>query len=792
MLKNYFTTAWRSIWKNKTTSFINIAGLSVGMTAAVLILLWVQNETSYDNYKDRGRIYRLTTRIPDMGWVWETTPLLLADAIKKEIPGVEKTTRIYTSGLPVFSIKGQEFYARNCAYVDNDWFSVFNERFIEGNAAGFNENPFSVILSDAEAKKYFGSSSSALGQTIRIDTADYIVRAVVADAPINSSFQYGVFMPINALLTNPQLRANDEQWNNANYITFIKIIPGNTTEAITKQINQLLKKKSNDAAAAPVGMIALADMHFETEIQNSAFPHGNKKTVYIFSFLGFLLLLIACINYVNLSTAKASLRAKEVSIRKISGANRLHLFFQFIAESLLISLLALVTTVLLAQICLPFFNQLTDQNFSLSLSSVSLWKVLGLTLATAVLLNSIYPALVLSSFKPLNVFRGNSILKVKDISFRKALVVLQFTISVMLITCTIVIYRQLQFIQHENPGYNRSQVMSFYLPPTVHRESRSSAILAIKEALLSQSSIENVAVASQPIFNIGSMCSECADWPGHDTSYKPKIAQLSADASFLATLQLQMKEGRWFRDGDGVDRKSFILNETAVKDFHLAVPATGQPFIFKGDTGQIIGVVKDFVYKSMHQKTGPLVVFNNPNWRNQFIVRIKAKNTAAALAGIETAWKKFLPGNPFEYNFMDDSFSTLYKKDQQTSLLILVFAVIAIVISAMGLFSLAAFAATQRTKEIGIRKVLGASVAGITALLSKEFVQLVCLAILLATPLAAWLMQQWLQDFAYRVELSWWMFTAAGLCALFIALFTISFQAIKAAKANPAKSLRTE
>ncbi len=741
MLKNYFITAWRSICKNKSTSFINIAGLSVGMTAAVLILLWVQNENSFDNYTDRDSIYRLTTSVPGTGWVWETTPLLLADAIKKEVPGIEKATRLYTSGLPVFRIKGEVFYARNCAYVDNDWFSIFHYRFIEGNAAAFNENPFSIILSSTEAKKHFGNSSP-VGQTIRIDTADYIVRAVVADAPVNSSFKYSAFMPISVLLTNPQLRANDEQWNNANYISFIKTIPGTSPAAITKQINQVLKRKSNDENAAPIDMIALADMHFETVIENSAFVHGNRKTVYIFSFLGFLLLLIACINYVNLSTAKASLRAKEVSIRKITGAHRSHLFFQFVAESLLISLLALLTTILLVQFCLPFFNQLTAQDFSLSLSSGGLWKVLGTTLLMAILLNSIYPALVLSSFKPLNVFRGNTLLKVKDSSFRKALVVLQFTISVMLITGTIVIYRQLQFIQQENPGYNRSQVLSFYLPPTIDRTSRSSIMLAIKQDLLSQSSIENVASSNQPIFNIGSMCSGCADWPGHDTGYQPKIAQLSADADFLATLQLQMKEGRWFRDGDGVDKKSFILNETAVKDFHLSLPVTGQPFIFKGDTGQIIGVVKDFSYKSMHEKRGPLVVFNNANWRNQFTVRTKAKNSAAAVAVIENTWKKIVPGTPFEYNFLDESFSRLYRKDQQTSLLILVFAIIAIAISAMGLFSLAAFAAAQRTKEIGIRKVLGASVAGITALLSKEFVRLVCLAILIAIPLAAWLMQQ--------------------------------------------------
>jgi putative ABC transport system permease protein len=791
MFKNYFKTAWRSIWKNKTTSFINIAGLAVGMTAAVLILLWVQNENSFDNYKGKENIYRLTTRIPSLGWVWESTPLLLADAIKNDVPGIERTTRLYTNGLPAFTIKGNLFYEKDCAYVDKDWFSFFPYQFKEGNAVSFNENPFSVILSSSEAKKYFGESSP-IGQTIHIDTIDYRVTGVVADAPVNSSFQYKAFIPIAALLTNPQLKANDEQWGNANYITFIKTIAGAKPAALSSQITDVLKKKANDKDAAPVDMISLADMHFETEIQNSAFVHGNHNTVYIFSFLGFLLLLIACINYVNLTTAKASMRAKEVSIRKMTGANRSNLFIQFVIESVFISLLSLFTTLFLVQVCLPVFNELTGRRFALPLSSAALWKVLGITLLTALLLNSVYPALLLSSFKPLNVFRGATVLKVKDSSFRKSLVVLQFTISVILIAGTIIIYKQMQFIQKNNPGYNRSQVLSFILPFDIERSKRESLIRTMKQDLLSQSSIESVSTSNQPIVNIGSYCSECADWAGHDTSYKPKIAQLSADADFQRTMQLQMKEGRWFREGIGTDKKSFILNETAVKDFNLRLPVIGQLFIFKGDTGQVIGVVKDFTYKSMHEKMGPLVVFNNQQWRNYFAVRTTTKNTPQALAGVEKIWKKYLPASPFEYTFLDETFNNLYKEDQQTSFLILVFAAIAIVISALGLFSLAAFAAEQRTKEIGIRKVLGATITGITALLSKDFVKLVCLAILIASPVAWWAMNKWLEDFAYRITISWWIFAAAGLLAMLIALFTISFQAVKAALANPVKSLRTE
>jgi putative ABC transport system permease protein len=792
MIKNYFKTAWRNIWKNSTTSLINITGLSVGMTAAVLIMLWVQNESSFDNYhKDNQSIYRLTTRIPTNGWIWETTPLLLADAIKNEIPEVEKVTRLYTNNWPVFNIKGNLFYAKECAYVDNEWFNIFQHNFIEGNAASFNENPFSIILTLAEAKKYFGSSS-AVGQSIRIDSMNYQVRGVIADAPINSSFQYKAFMPIAALLTNPQIRENDASWENFNYATFVKTIPGSVPETVSKKITGLLAKNNPDNGTTSISMISLSDMHFETEIENSSFIHGNRNTVIIFSLLGFLLLLIACINYVNLTTAKASLRAKEVSIRKISGANRSYLFLQFITESVIISLLALMVTLALVQLCLPVFNQLTGRDFVLPLISTALWKVLAITLFSALLLNCIYPALLLSSFKPLNVFRGNTVLKVKNSSFRKGLVVLQFTVSVVLITGNIIIYSQMQFIQNRNLGYNRSQVISFALPPTINRANMESLTKTIKQELLSQSGIENISTSNQPLVRLGSMCTECADWTGRDTTYNPRIMQLSADADFKNTMQLQMKEGSWFTESDGQEKHSFILNETAVNEFKLSVPTVGQRFIFKGDTGQVSGVVKDFAYSSMHEKTGPVVVFNNPIWRNHFAVRVAAGNAVKGLASIERTWKKFVPESPLEYTFMDDTFNNLYKQDRQASFLVFVFAIIAIFISALGLFSLAAFEAEKRIKEIGVRKVLGASVAGVAALLSKDFLKLVCIAILIALPVAWYFMNKWMQGFAYRVNISLWMFLLAGVLALVIAICTVSFQAIKAAIANPVKSLRTE
>ncbi|HRH48728.1 MAG TPA: ABC transporter permease [Panacibacter sp.] len=791
MIQNYFKTAWRSIWKNRTTSVINITGLSVGMTASILIFLWVQNEMNFDNYhKDADDIYRLTTNLKVNNWTWETSALLLRDAVKKEIPEIEKVARLYDGNWPVFNINNNATYEKECAYVDDEWFSLFKYDFIEGNAAAFSGDINSIILTASTAKKYFGNRN-AMGTTIRVDSMSYVVKGIVKDAPANSSFQYTSFIPLANLLKDKDRRENDERWENANYITFIKVKAGSNENVLAKKITDVFAKSSGDKETT-ISLVPLKAIHFETEIQNSVFVHGSKTTVYIFIVLAFLLLLIACINYVNLTTAKASLRAKEVSVRKMIGAKRINLFYLFVTESVLISIISLASTLALLQLCLPVFNTLTGKVFELPLTSLDMWRVMGITLLVALLLNSIYPALVLSSFKPLNVFRGFTVLKIKDSYFRKSLVTVQFTISVMLITGTLIIYKQMQFIQQTDPGYNKSQVLTFPLPPNVNNENKNALIQTIKQNLLAKSSIESVAVSNQSVEDIGSVSTGSADWDGHDTSYNPKIAQLATDADFASTLQLQMKEGRWFLKSNVTDENNVVLNEEAVKALNIHKPVIGQRFSFKGKTGQIIGVVKDFNYKSMHDKTGPLVAFNNPNWFRFFTVRVASGNAEKAIHDVQDIWKQLLPGTPLEYSFLDDSFNQLYSEDQKTSSLIFAFAVIAIAVSCLGLFGLAAFTAEQRSKEIGIRKVLGATVTNLTALISKDFIKLVCIAIVIATPISFMAMNAWIQNFAYRIDISWWMFAAAGLLALLIALITVSFQSVKAAIANPVKSLRTE
>jgi putative ABC transport system permease protein len=790
MIKNYFRSAWRSLWKTKTNTVINITGLAVGMTAAILIFLWVQNEMNFDNYhKDAGNVYRLTTNLKENNWVWESSPLLLAEAAKKEVPEIDNTARLFDGNWAVFNINNNLTYEKTCAYVDDSWFDIFQYDFIAGNAAGFKKDANSIILTASQAKKYFGNRN-ALGTVIRVDSMNYVVKGIVKDAPANSSFQYTSFIPLVNLLKDPDRRANDEQWQNANYISFVKVKPASNTAAVSNKITAVYAKNSGDKEST-ISLVGLKEMHFENEIQSSVFIHGNKNTVYIFTVLAVLLLLIACINYVNLTTAKASLRAKEVSVRKIAGASRSHLFYQFIAEALLVSAIALLLTLILIHFCLPVFNTVTHKNFELPLSSFGVWKVIGITLMAALLLNSIYPAMVLSSFKPLNILKGSA-LKVKDSYFRKGLVVVQFSFSVMLIAGTIIIYRQMQFIQKTDAGYNRSQVLSFPIPPNASYKDKELLIQEIKQDLLSQSSIQSVSIANQSIVNIGSYSTGSADWDGHDTTFNPKIAQLATDAEFANTLQLQMKEGRWFQQGNEADKNNVVLNEAAVKELNLKQPLVGKRFTFKGKAGQVIGVVKDFKYKSMHDKTGPLIAFQNPNWYRVFAVRTAPGSIQQALAALQNTWKKFLPGSPLEYEFLDETFNNLYKEDLQVSSLIFVFALIAIAISCLGLFGLAAFTAEQRSKEIGIRKVLGASVAGITQLLTKDFLKLVITAIVIASPVALWAMNNWLQGFAYRISVSWWMFALAGLIAVGIALITISWHAVKAAISNPVKSLRTE
>lgn len=797
MLKNYFKTVFRSIWRNKTTSAINLFGLSVGMTAAVFIFLWVQNEVSYDDYHPaKNRIYRITNSIQvnkDEAWRWETSPLMLTQVALQEIPEIELLTKAMPWGSPVMRINNKLFSEKTTAWVDKNWFAVFKYEVIAGNTATFGQNPFSIILTESKAKKYYGNENP-VGKVILVDTVGYTVQAVIKDNPANSSFGYDVLYNIEGRYTNPKALKNDQSWGNFNFITFLQLKPGANIKRVEDKLNDILDKnrKENTATAS---LRALPDMYFESDLQSSNLPHGNKQATLIFGILGLLLLVTACINYVNLTTAKASLRAKEVSIRKITGAKRGHLFAQFIAESLIMSLIALVVTYVLLQLLLPVFNSITEKQFVLPFTSATMWRVLLGTLLFATILNGIYPALLLSSFSPLNVFRGKSVLKLRDGGIRKGLVVFQFTLSMMLIMGTIVIYRQLRYIQTSDPGYNVSQIMSINIPYSAYGKLKGddtkSFFNSIRQELQSKSSIAAVSMGGSEIVNIGSFSSGNADWDGRDTTFDPTITPLSVDTDFQNMFRLTMVQGRWFMNTKE-DEKNYILNETAAATFGMRKPIIGQRFTWQGDTGRVIGIVKDFHYKSLHEKIGPVVLSHNGGMDAFFFIKTVPANIPKAIAAAEQVWTKFIPNQPFSYKFLDDSFDTLYKTDIKTANLLLIFASIVVIISGLGLVALAAFTTEQRVKEIGIRKVLGASVSQITTLLSKDFVKLVAIAIVIASPLAWWAMNKWLEDFAYRINIGAGIFIIAGSLALLVALASVSIQAIKAALANPTKALRSE
>ncbi|QHS57296.1 ABC transporter permease [Mucilaginibacter sp. 14171R-50] len=801
MLKNHFKTAWRNFWKHRGTGFINIAGLSVGMAAAVLIFIWVQNELSFDKHEpDAANIFRIKNYLSldkTTTWVWENSPYQIGDAAKKQLPEIEAVTRLRpVNYMPVyFNINGEFFPEEKAAYVDSEWFNVFKVDFVSGNATAFNQHPFSIILSESSAKKYF-ANQDAIGKTIKIDSNNYQVQAVMKDAPANSSFRYDAYIPVAARHADVKQQQNEMQWGNFYYLTFLKLRPGTNIKKVTSKIKSILEENRKQKNLE-IGLTPLSEIHFENDLQNSSIIHGDKKVVVIFIVLGVLLLLIACINYVNLTTARASLRAKEVSIKKIVGAGRSQLFMQFVAESALVSLMALVLTIVIVAACLPAFNSFTERNFTLTADSGYLWGTLLITLLATIVLNSIYPALLLSSFKPLNTFRGASVLRLKDTSLRKGLVVVQFTFSIFLIVGVITIYRQLAFIRNQNPGYNREQVMSFNVSYKLLKKydaKQGAALMStIKQKLLSQSSIEAASLTDvqSVLNNDGSSSGDSNDWDGRPKDFVPPITFVGVDRDYTKVVNLKMAMGRWFLPGTE-DKHNVILNETAAREFNLHKPYIGQRFTAQGDTGRVIGIVKDFNFRSFHEKITPLVMKNTDEYCSSFQIKVAAHKQGDAIKAVEAIWKENFPGEPFSYQFVDQEFDKMYRNDAKSSGLMSVFAIVAIIISCLGLFGLAAFTAEQRGKEIGIRKVLGASVTGIVSLLSIDFIVLIVVALLIASPLAWWLMGKWLQNFAYRIDMQWWVFILAGIISVFIAFITVSFQAIKAAVANPVKSLRSE
>jgi putative ABC transport system permease protein len=759
-------TAWRNIRHQRLHSIINIGGLAVAMTAVILIMMWVQNELRFDtHHKDASRIHLVKTFwqvSKDETWIGENSPWPLHTAISQQLPEVEAVTVMQRSQQNELTlITGKSvFRIEWAAFTDRNWFNVFNYRFLEGNADNLFAHPYSVAVTESKAKQLFGKTA-VIGETVLIDSTNYVVAAVLVDNPVNASFQFEVMIPIAVKLNTKARLDNASYWINSAYKTFVKLRAGADAEEASEKITALYKKNQPDQKIT-ASLLSMPDLHFDNSFQWSAFKHSDRKTVNIFIALPVLLLLAAGINYVNLSVARAGLRTKEIGVRKIVGASRGHLFLQLMSESVLTSLLAMVFSMVLVTVCLPFYNHFTGIPFSFNPFEPHIAALIGGVLLSIILLTGIYPALLLSSFNPLRIFHGNNFIRLKDVLLRKGLMTVQFVFAVVMTIAAIVIYRQLNFIQEQPATYNRTQL--FMLQSSIQQVSRTTTGSVVNNHWASHGNLS---------------------WPGKQDDFEPSYTDFSGDHNLQSIMNFQFARGQWFTENSNDD---VILNETAVKQFGIPEPVIGIPF----HKGKIVGVVKDFYYKSMHEQIGPVVIRLNKDAVGSLLVQAKPGNTPAAIEAARKIWEASFPGEPFAYTFMDEEFERIYREDRKALSFTMVFSGLSIFISCIGLLGLVTLAAAQRRKEIGIRKVLGASIGSIVALVSKDFMKLVVISILIASPLAWYAMNKWLEDFAYRIELQWWMFALAGLFAIVIAFFTLGFQSIKAALVNPAKSLRTE
>jgi putative ABC transport system permease protein len=793
MLKNYFKIAFRNLWRHRVFSLINILGLTVGMTACFLIFLYVRFELSYDKFHSKGdRIYRIicdiktpTETMKPGGPSWAVGPHLMGG-----FPEVEATVRTTDDELLVRrgNVKFQE---KNSLWADSSFFDVFDFKLIKGNPHTALNEPLSIVFSESAVKKYFGNTDP-LGQTVLFTGDGFTakVTGVMKDIPENSMIKADMIVSMNTLTRKLNPGLND-QWGNYGNRTYVLLKPGTNAAFFQKQIPAFLEKMNGTEMKQlnmyPTLMLEKfpeAYLHSERNDNNS----GSIKNVYIFSIVAVFILLIACFNFVNLTTARSVERAKEVGIRKVVGAGRRQLTWQFIGESVLICFISFILTLGIAALLLPSFNLLAGK--TLANGIFDNMRFVGLLFLASLgigLLAGLYPALVLSSFKPVTVLKGRFNTATKGILLRKGLVISQFTISIALIISTIIVFLQMRFMRSQDLGFSKDQEM-------VINSNGDPARDAFMHAVRGLSNVKAVSMSSSVPGggNMGAY-SKIQNVKGD-----MQIANLDlyfVDFDYLKQYDMKMAAGRMFsRDFMTDTTTAMVLNESATKMFGYRHPqdAVGRDFNQWGRQGKIIGVVKDFHFKSLQNEIKPLSMRIEPNGCSLISVKVAPDNLPTTISAIENKWNTLIPARPFSYFFLDEHFDEQYRSEQRFGKLFLNFSILAIIISCLGLLGLASYSTMQRTREIGIRKVLGATVSSIVNLLSKDFLKLVIIAIIIASPIAYFAMHKWLQDFAYRIPISWWIFVVAAVAAALIAVLTVSFQAIKAAVSNPVISLRSE
>jgi len=791
MIRSYLKIAWRNLIRNKAFSAINVLGLALGMASSLLILLWIQDELSVDNYHANGpQLYHVIQRQMYDGKV-ETgrfTPGVLADELKKQFPEI-----IHAAGYTgwdarmTFSV-GDKINKESGHWAGADWFRMFSIPLLAGTPETALHTPNSLAISRKVAEFYFGDPAAALGKSIRIDNkTDYQVTAVFENLPENSSDQYDFLLSWqDCIKRNPWMK----EWTNNGPHTRIQLRPDADLATVNAKMRQFLRQFNKDIGRsydAELFLHAVPEAYLYSNFKNGQPDGGRIEYVRLFGIVAAFLLLIACINFMNLATARSVKRAREVGVRKVVGAVRGLLIGQFMGEALLLTSLALFIALSFIYFLLPAFNALTGKHITLQLSEGRFWLMLaGITVVTGLLAGS-YPALYLSSLNPIRVLKGTLKFGAGARLFRQGLVVFQFVLSTLLIAGTLVVYRQVHFIQTKNLGYDRENLL--YVPVEGDLATQS-AYRTFRDELLRMPGIAAVSSIQEAPHNIGSSTGG-VNWPGKAPNVNIEFAQTSVGYDVVKTLKLKIT-GRDFSPAFGTDTSSYLINQAAAKRIGYSDPV-GQPLTMWGKPGKIIGVIEDFHFQSLHTPITPLIfrLSTDPGAQN-FLIRTQPGQTQQALASLQALWKQLNPKFPFSYRFADEEYTNLYKSETVVGSLANCFAFLAIFISCLGLFGLAAFTAEQRTKEIGVRKVLGASVAGIVALLAKDFIKLVIIAIVLASPLAWYVMNQWLQHFEYKVGVEWWVFALASVVAILIALLTISLQSVKAALINPVKSLKAE
>ena len=807
MFKNYFKIAWRNLMKYKFISFINLFGLTVGLTCCMLILTYIVNELSFDKYnKNADNIYRVTrlfknpeTGTPSLNLATIAPPF--GPLLENDFKDIKKITRLIDFSGTAVRYEDKNFNERNVYFADENLFDVFDVDVIKGNPAKALRDPYSVMLTEETAKKYFGNEDP-MNKVLKMDNQFSLkVTGIYKAFPSNAHLHPGMMISFitlkdTAIYGDENLRTN---WGSNNFYTYL-LMPGDfDPKKMEKQFPAFLDRylhegdKYKASQWTSLSLQKLTDIHLRSHTDVEAEENGDIKRVWIFSAIALFILLIACINYMNLSTARSALRAREIGIRKTVGANRKEIIAQFLSESVMISWVAMILAFVLTWVVLPWLNKLSGQALSINilLQSKILIAIFFIPFVIGIM-SGIYPALFMSSFKPVKVLKGLVKVGGGNISFRKILVTAQFAISIILIISTAVVYKQLNYMQNKSLGFDREHIITMSYNGALNNTYES-----FRNELLSNNIIKKVARSSR--IPTGRLLDAMGTKINRGDSLVPANADLkfvSADYEFLSTYGVKIVAGRDFSKDFSTDTSAFLVNEAAVQALGLKnnQDALGKDITYGSRGGKLIGVINDFHFESMHQKIAPLILMvpRNSNFFGRISVKVAGSNIPFSIAHIEKTWKKFLPDTPFEYTFLDENFERLYKSEQKQGTIFTVFACIAIFIACLGLLGLSAFSITQRIKEIGIRKVLGASVSSIVGLFSKDFLKLVIIAAVIAFPVAWYGMNNWLQDFAYRTNISWWIFLIAGIIAASIALFTISVQAIKAALANPVESLRTE